>query len=59
MKKLVVFIGLLAAAHVSAPAAAQTYPTKPVTILVPFAAGGPADALARVVAERGDRWVRR
>lgn len=33
-------------------AAAQPYPARPVTMIVPFPAGGPTDALARIVAER-------
>ncbi|WP_028345896.1 tripartite tricarboxylate transporter substrate binding protein BugD [Bradyrhizobium murdochi] len=32
--------------------AAQSFPSRPVTIIVPFSAGGPSDAMARILAER-------
>jgi tripartite-type tricarboxylate transporter receptor subunit TctC len=35
-----------------ATASAQVYPAKPITIIVPFGAGGPADTLARLLGER-------
>ena len=36
----------------TATAAAQNYPTRPVTIIIPFAAGGPTDVLGRIVGQR-------
>ena len=33
-------------------ARAQAYPTRPITMIVPFAAGGPTDVAGRIVAER-------
>src|SRR3954466_9388483 len=45
-------LAALAALSFLSPAAAQDYPTRPITMIIPFAAGGPTDVLGRVVAAR-------
>jgi tripartite-type tricarboxylate transporter receptor subunit TctC len=50
MRKLLAAI--IATALWASTSAAQNYPAKPITMIVPFAAGGPADALARMLGER-------
>jgi tripartite-type tricarboxylate transporter receptor subunit TctC len=40
-----------AAVHVTASAAAEVYPSRPVTLVVPFPPGGPLDTVGRIVAD--------
>jgi tripartite-type tricarboxylate transporter receptor subunit TctC len=52
------FAGLLSSALATAPAAAQAdYPSRPVTVIVPFAAGGPTDTITRIVGEHMSRTL--
>src|SRR5436305_344462 len=49
LRSLLAALGLLAAA---ASASAQSYPTRPITMIVPFPAGGATDTLGRLLGER-------
>ena len=52
MKALVVSFAFVAVFSAASIATAQNYPVKPVTIVVPFSAGGPTDTLARIIGDR-------
>ena len=45
-------VGLLAAALSTQAAAGETYPARPITMIVPFGPGAVADLVARIVTDR-------
>jgi tripartite-type tricarboxylate transporter receptor subunit TctC len=51
MRRIVLGV-MFAALALAIPASAQHFPSRPITIVVPFSAGGPSDAMARILAER-------
>jgi len=55
MTRLAGALGLLCA--LAWPAAAQDYPSRPITLIVPFAAGGPTDIVARIAGEHMSRTL--
>jgi tripartite-type tricarboxylate transporter receptor subunit TctC len=57
MTMLRTMLAALAALLATTAAIAQTYPSRPVKIIVPFAAGGPADVYARVLADKLSRTM--
>jgi tripartite-type tricarboxylate transporter receptor subunit TctC len=48
----IIIAAFIAACALTSAGNAQDYPTRPVTMVIPFAAGGPTDVLGRVVADR-------
>jgi tripartite-type tricarboxylate transporter receptor subunit TctC len=56
MKNLILALGA-ALAVTAAPAMAQTYPSRSITMVVPFAAGGPTDIIARIVSDHMARTL--
>jgi tripartite-type tricarboxylate transporter receptor subunit TctC len=46
-----VVVALLATGLTGVPGQAQTYPARPITLIVPFAAGGPTDVVSRIVGD--------
>src|SRR5438132_11369066 len=51
MKRISFVTSLIASIAFCTSALAQQYPTKTITMLVPYAAGGPTDTVARVIAQ--------
>jgi tripartite-type tricarboxylate transporter receptor subunit TctC len=52
MKMLFAIAVFAANLAVAGPGHAQTYPSRPITVIVPFPAGGPTDAIVRILGER-------
>jgi len=52
MNRLTVAAVLLATFASTSSVAQEAYPSRPITMVVPFPAGGPSDVVARIVAER-------
>jgi tripartite-type tricarboxylate transporter receptor subunit TctC len=55
MRRRIIASLMLAAGLAISPVQAQTFPSKQITLVVPFTAGGPTDTLARILAERMSR----
>ena len=51
MTDVIRIIAIAALAALTSPAHAQVYPSRPITMNVPYAAGGPLDVMVRVVAD--------
>ena len=52
------FVILMLVALLGMPAHAQDFPNRPISVVVPFAAGGPSDVIARILTEHMSRTLR-
>src|SRR5882762_1350222 len=58
MRRIVALgLALTLSAIVAAPAAAQTYPSRTVSVIVPYPAGGSVDGVARIVVQKLNETV--
>src|SRR5437762_14305017 len=53
----VAVLGILVATVAQTSVAQTSYPNRPVSVIVPFAAGGPTDVVARIVGEHMSRTL--
>ena len=56
-KVFVAVLGVLVAGAAQSSVAQTSYPNKPITVIVPFAAGGPTDVVTRLVGEHMSRTL--
>ena len=54
---LAAVLGIVAAGAAQTAVAQTSYPNRPVSVIVPFAAGGPTDVVARIVGEHMSRTL--
>ena len=52
MRKIIKSVALTVLIAFAGAAQAQDYPSRPVTLVIPFAAGGPQDSIGRIIAQR-------
>ena len=57
MKPFIRRIFAIATVALALPATAQEFPTKPIRMIVPYAAGGPTDVRARLVADKMGQFL--